>query len=79
MEDHELKVWSQNHNRSKSWSKKKDKCYNCDKKGHYKKDCWSFKQNFNPQKRLASSLDDGSYLFCEAIMSHKARKRFQNV
>ncbi|KAH9667565.1 retrovirus-related pol polyprotein from transposon TNT 1-94-like protein [Citrus sinensis] len=32
---------SQNHGRSKSRSKKNVKCYNCGKKGHVKKECWS--------------------------------------
>ncbi|KAH9698769.1 hypothetical protein KPL71_024127 [Citrus sinensis] len=32
---------SQNHGRSKSRSKKNVKCYNCGKKGHVKKKCWS--------------------------------------
>ncbi|KAH9659018.1 hypothetical protein KPL70_023705 [Citrus sinensis] len=32
---------SQNHGRSKSRSKKNVKCYNCSKKGHVKKECWS--------------------------------------
>ncbi|KAH9671138.1 hypothetical protein KPL70_017236 [Citrus sinensis] len=32
---------SQNHGRSKSRSKKNVKCYNCGKKRHVKKECWS--------------------------------------
>ncbi|KAH9647728.1 hypothetical protein KPL70_025300 [Citrus sinensis] len=32
---------SHNHGRSKSKSKKNVKCYNCGKKGHVKKECWS--------------------------------------
>ena len=32
---------SHNHSRSKSRSKKNIKCYNCGKKGHVKKECWS--------------------------------------
>ncbi|KAH9655417.1 Integrase catalytic domain-containing protein [Citrus sinensis] len=32
---------SQNQGRSKSRSKKNVKCYNCGKKGHVKKECWS--------------------------------------
>ena len=36
---------SQNHGMT---NKKKVKCYNCVKKGHYKKDCWALKQNPGP-------------------------------
>ena len=32
---------SHNHGRSKSKSKKNVKCYNCDKKGHVKKEYWN--------------------------------------
>ncbi|KAE8687107.1 cytochrome P450 71A9-like [Hibiscus syriacus] len=47
------------HGRSKSRSKKNLKCYNCGKKGHLKKDCWSLNKNSNPQGNTANISDDG--------------------
>ena len=70
---------SQNHGRSKSRSKKNVKCYNCGKKGHYKKDCWSLKQNSGSQGNVASTSDDGNVLVCEAATTHEGRRRLRDV
>ncbi|KAE8718737.1 hypothetical protein F3Y22_tig00109992pilonHSYRG00051 [Hibiscus syriacus] len=53
-------------NISKSRSKKNLKYYNCGKKGHLKKDCWSLNKNSNPQGNTANISDDGDDLCCEA-------------
>ncbi|KAE8715220.1 Heat shock 70 kDa protein 15 [Hibiscus syriacus] len=57
---------SHKHGRSKSRSKKNLKCYNCGKKGHLKKDCWSLNKNSNPQGNTANTSDDRDALCCEA-------------
>ncbi|KAE8700216.1 RNA-binding family protein isoform 2 [Hibiscus syriacus] len=57
---------SHKHSRSKSRSKKNLKCYNCGKKGHLKKDCWSLNKNSNPHGNTANTSDDGEALCCEA-------------
>ncbi|KAE8688623.1 hypothetical protein F3Y22_tig00110962pilonHSYRG00058 [Hibiscus syriacus] len=70
---------SHKHGRSKSRSKKNLKCYNCGKKGHLKKDCWSLNKNSNPQGNTANTLDDGDALCCEASTTVKGRKRFADI
>ena len=61
----------QRHERSKSRSKKTVKCYNCGRKGHFKKDCW-FKrvyrilQSHQNLKDVASTSEDGEVLYSEA-------------
>ncbi|KAK9090448.1 hypothetical protein Sjap_023625 [Stephania japonica] len=69
---------SHNHGRSKSKSKKNFKCYNCGKKGHWKKDCWSLK-NSDPQGNVASTSNDGAALCCEAATTTKSRKKIIDV
>ena len=49
---------SQNHGRSKFRSKKNVKCYNCDKKGHVKKKCWS-NQKRKKDKNLSHQMLNG--------------------
>ncbi|KAE8727661.1 hypothetical protein F3Y22_tig00005406pilonHSYRG00056 [Hibiscus syriacus] len=70
---------SHKHGRSKSRSKKNLKCYNCGKKGHLKKDCWSLNKNSNPQGNTANTSDDGDALCCEASTTVKGRKRFVDI
>ncbi|KAE8679209.1 Retrovirus-related Pol polyprotein from transposon TNT 1-94 [Hibiscus syriacus] len=70
---------SRKHGRSKSRSKKNLKCYNCGKKGHLKKDCWSLNKNFNPQSNTANTSDDGDALCCEASTTVEGRKRFADI
>ncbi|KAL4271938.1 hypothetical protein GQ457_13G028490 [Hibiscus cannabinus] len=70
---------SHNHGRSKSRSKKNLKCYNCGKKGHLKKDCWSLPKNSNPQGNIANTSDDGDVLCCEASTAMEGRKRFADI
>ncbi|KAH9681068.1 hypothetical protein KPL71_026802 [Citrus sinensis] len=62
---------SHNRGRSKSKSKKNVKCYNCGKKGHVKKECWSNQkrkegkepESSNAQGCVASTSDDGEILY----------------
>ncbi|KAE8665938.1 hypothetical protein F3Y22_tig00112523pilonHSYRG00165 [Hibiscus syriacus] len=70
---------SHKHGRSKSRSKKNLKCYNCGKKGHLKKDCWSLNKNSNPQGNTANTSDDGDALCCEASTTVEGRKRFADI
>ncbi|KAH9779421.1 hypothetical protein KPL71_007705 [Citrus sinensis] len=78
---------SQNHGRSKSRSKKNVKCYNCGKKGHVKKECWSNQkrkegkkpESSNAQGCIASTSDDGEILYSEATIVSKGRKRLSDV
>ncbi|KAE8689483.1 CYP710A2 protein [Hibiscus syriacus] len=62
---------SHKYGRSKSRSKKNLKCYNCGKKGHLKKDCWSLNKNSNPQGNTANTSDDGDALCCEASTTYE--------
>ncbi|KAH9715183.1 hypothetical protein KPL71_020951 [Citrus sinensis] len=78
---------SQNHGRSKSRSKKNVKCYNCGKKGHVKKECWSNQkrkegkepESSNAQGCVASTSDDGEILYSEATIVSEGRKRLSDV
>lgn len=75
---------SQNHGRSKSRSKKNIKCYNCGKKGHVKKDCWSKKKSGDPessnaQGNVASTPNYGEVLYSEATTVVGGRKQFSDV
>ncbi|KAL0561700.1 hypothetical protein IC582_002140 [Cucumis melo] len=67
---------SKNQRRSKSRSKKNIKCYNCGKKGHLKKNCWNLnKKDSNPQGNVASTINEGGALSCEAVTTTEGRKR----
>ncbi|KAH9670424.1 hypothetical protein KPL70_016984 [Citrus sinensis] len=78
---------SQNHGRLKSRSKKNVKCYNCGKKGHVKKECWSNQkrregkepESSNAQGCVASTSDDGEILYSEATTVSEGRKRLSDV
>ncbi|KAE8667244.1 hypothetical protein F3Y22_tig00112428pilonHSYRG00010 [Hibiscus syriacus] len=70
---------SHKHGRLNSRSKKNLKCYNCGKKGHLKKDCWSLNKNSNPQGNTANTSDDGDTLCCEASTTVEGRKRFADI
>ncbi|KAH9679836.1 hypothetical protein KPL71_026295 [Citrus sinensis] len=78
---------SQNHGRSKSRSKKNVKCFNCGKKGHVKKECWSNQkrkegkepESSNAQGCVASTSDDGEILYSEATTVSEGRKRLYDV
>ncbi|KAH9714562.1 hypothetical protein KPL71_020696 [Citrus sinensis] len=78
---------SQNHGRSKSGSKKNVKCYNCGKKGHVKKECWSNQkrregkesESSNAQGYVANTSDDGEILYSEATTVSEGRKRLYDV
>ncbi|KAE8710792.1 hypothetical protein F3Y22_tig00110319pilonHSYRG00355 [Hibiscus syriacus] len=70
---------SHKHGRSKSRSKKNLKCYNCGKKGHLKKDCWSLNKNSNPQGNTANTSEDGDALCCEASTTVEGRKRYADI
>ncbi|KAH9657251.1 hypothetical protein KPL70_022991 [Citrus sinensis] len=58
---------SHNHGRSKSKSKKNVKCYNCGKKGHVKKECWS-NQKRREGKEPESSNAQGSIARSKCIL-----------
>ncbi|KAH9746316.1 hypothetical protein KPL70_004379 [Citrus sinensis] len=78
---------SQNHGRLKSKSKKNVKCYNCGKKGHVKKECWSNQKRregkepelSNAQGCVASASDDGEILYSEVTTVSEGRKRLSDV
>ncbi|KAH9800564.1 hypothetical protein KPL71_000708 [Citrus sinensis] len=78
---------SQNHGRSKSRSKKNVKCYNCGKKGHVKKECWSNQKrregkepvSSNAQGCVASTSNDGKILYSEATTVSEGRKQLSDV
>ncbi|KAE8671264.1 Detected protein of unknown function [Hibiscus syriacus] len=70
---------SHKHSRSKSRSKKNLKCYNCGKKSHLKKDCWSLNKNSNPQGNTTNTSDDGDALYCETSTTVEGRKRFTDI
>jgi len=76
---------SQMQGRSKLRSKKTVKCYNCGRKGHFKRDCW-FKKGIEniaklskPQGCVASTLEDGEVLYSEVATISKDRKEFSEV
>ncbi|KAH9681067.1 Integrase catalytic domain-containing protein [Citrus sinensis] len=72
---------------SKSISKKNVKCYNCGKKGHIKKKCWSNQkrregkepESSNVQGCVASTSDDGEILYSEATTVSEGKKRLSDV
>ncbi|KAE8725329.1 hypothetical protein F3Y22_tig00008957pilonHSYRG00078 [Hibiscus syriacus] len=68
---------SHKHGRSKSRSKKNLKCYNCGKKGHLKKDCWSLNKNSNLQGNTANTSDDGDAL-CSTYHMTSRREWFHH-
>ncbi|KAH9685484.1 hypothetical protein KPL70_013981 [Citrus sinensis] len=78
---------SQSYGRSKSRSKKNVKCYNCGKKEHVKKECWSNQKrregkepkSSNAQGCVASTSDDGEILYSEATIISEGRKRLSDV
>ncbi|KAE8716977.1 cytochrome P450 71A9-like [Hibiscus syriacus] len=70
---------SHKYGRSKSRSKKNLKCYNCGKKVHLKKDCWSLNKNSNPQGNTVNTSDDGDALYCEASTTVEGRKRYADI
>ncbi|KAH9659037.1 Integrase catalytic domain-containing protein [Citrus sinensis] len=64
---------SQNHGRSKPRSKKNVKCYNCGKKGHVKKECWS-----NQKRREGKEPESSNAQGCVANLGatwHMTSKR----
>ena len=69
---------SHNHGKSKTGKKKNFKCFKCGKQGHMSKDCRSL-SNSNPQGNVASTLEDGNALYCEAAVANEGRKRFADV
>lgn len=72
---------SQSNGRSKSRSKKKNIfCFNCGKRGHIKKDCWSKKGGEkNSQGNVASTSDNGDILFSEATTVAEGRQKLTDV
>ena len=80
---------SQNHDRSKSRSKKNVKCYNCDKRGHFKNECRLLKKNgdskrkdpesSNAQGCVAENLSDGEILYNEATTIVESKKKFTDI
>jgi hypothetical protein len=71
--------------RSKSKSKKIVKCYNCGRKGHFKKDCWFKKgikytaESSKPQGCVARTSKDGEVLYSEAATISIDRKELTKV
>ena len=76
---------SQMQRRSKSRSKKTVKCYNCSRKGHFKRDC-CFKNVIEnsaelskPQGYVASTLEDGEVLYSKTATVSTNRKYLTEV
>ena len=78
---------SHNNGISKSRSKKNVKWYNCGKKGHVKKECWSNQKrregkepaSSNAQRCVASTSNDGEILYSEATTVSEGKKRLSGV
>ena len=69
---------SQNHGRSKSWSKNNVKCHYCGKREHIKRGCLNYKKSIEKtseattsQRFVASTLDDGEILSADASITSK--------
>jgi len=76
---------SKRHGRSKLRSKKTVKCYNCGRKGHFKKDYWFKKgiknttESSKPQGCVASTSEDEKILYSEAATVYTDRKELTEV
>nr|GEY73809.1 Gag-Pol polyprotein [Tanacetum cinerariifolium] len=69
---------SHNHGKSKTRKKKNFKCFICGKPSHFRKACRGLNTLY-PQGNVASSLEDGNALCCEAAVASESRKRFADV